>query len=93
MCIRDSYKFSGVYDSETHEALCDSFYASQAAALAAGATIQVSCQNAAGNDYPFTRGYWTIDPGLNGGNGGPVQVKKGNLGAYVGAHVEAYNAQ
>lgn len=81
------FKFAGAYDSETHEALCDSFYGSSAAALAAGTTVQISCQNKAGNDAPYTRTYWTIDPGP----GTAVQVKGGNLGTYLGAHINAYN--
>ena len=83
------FKFSGVYDSETHEALCDSFYASQAAALNNGTPIQISCQNNAGNDAPLTRAYWTIDPGPLT----PVFAKHGNLGTYLGAHMNAYNVQ
>ncbi len=93
------FKFSGAYDSETHEALCDSFYGSLKAATAALAglpatTTQVSCQNANGDDYPFSGVYYTIDPGANGGNGGVVKVAKGgDLGTYLGAHINAYNVQ
>ena len=83
------FKFAGAYDSETHQALCDNFYGSQAATLANGATVQVSCQNAAGNDWPFTRSYWTLDPGPNKA----VYSKGGNLGTYLGAHMNAYNVQ
>ena len=49
--------------------------------------MQISCQNKAGNDAPYTRTYWTIDPGP----GTAVQVKGGNLGTYLGAHINAYN--
>lgn len=88
------YKFSGAYDSETHQALCDSFYATKALATSAAAganpnTVQVSCQNAAGNDMPFTKTYWTVDPG-------PLVAVgpfKGNLGTYIGAHINAYNVK
>jgi len=84
------YKFSGPYDSETHEALCDQFYATAAAALSGGTVVQVSCQNLAGNDFPYKKTYWTIDPGP----GTPVQsARTGNLGAYIGAHVNAYNVK
>ncbi len=81
------FKYSGLYDSETHEAVCDSFYATQAAALAGGPTVQIDCQNANGNDMPYVRPYWVIDPVTNL----PVQVPKGNRGAYVSAHINAYN--
>ncbi len=83
------YKFGGAYDSETHEALCDQYYATQAAALAGGATVQVSCQNAAGTDVPYQKAYWTIDPGP----GTALYAPKGNLGAYIGAHINAYNVK
>jgi len=83
------FKFKGAYDSETHEALCDSFYATAALALSAGVTVQVSCQNAAGNDYPYAGTYYTIDPGP----GTVLQSKGGNLGVYLGAHVAAYNVK
>jgi hypothetical protein len=86
------YKFSGAYDSETHQALCDLFYSTQAATLQAIAggnpkPSQVSCQNAGGSDTPFTKPYWTIDPGPLTAIG-PFN---GNLGGYIGAHVNAYN--
>ena len=93
------WKFSGAYDSENHQALCDNFYSTQAAALAALAgasatTVQVSCQNSNGDDFPYKSAYYTIDPGANGGAGGVVHVGKGgDLGAYVGAHINAYNIQ
>ncbi len=83
------FKFSGAYDSETHEALCESFYGSQTAALNSGTAVQVSCQNPNGDDYPYLRTYWTIDPGPNT----PVKVTGGDLGTYLGAHVNAYNVQ
>ncbi len=88
------YKFTGAYDSETHQALCDFFYSTQAAALQATLgnnpkPSQVSCQNAAGNDMPFYNSYWTVDPGPNTAIG-PF---KGNLGTYIGAHVNAYNVK
>jgi hypothetical protein len=83
------FKFSGVYDSETHQALCDLFYATQAAALANGKKVQVSCQNGQGNDTPYTKPYWTIDPGPLVA----VYAPTGNLGAYVGAHINAYNVK
>ncbi len=84
------YKFSGAYDSETHEALCDMFYATQADALAGGGnTVQVSCQNANGADMPYQKNYWTIDPGPMTA----INAKKGNLGNYLGAHVNAYNVK
>jgi hypothetical protein len=83
------YKFSGAYDSETHEALCDQFYGSSKAALAAGATVQVSCQNAKGDDSPYKKTYYTIDPGP----GTAVKVTGGNLGVYIGAHINAYNVK
>lgn len=84
------YKFSGVYDSETHQALCDNFYSTKAYALAGGGnTVQVSCQNANGDDYPYAKPYWTIDPGP----GTAVEALKGNLGTYLGAHVNAYNVK
>ncbi len=83
------FKFSGVYDSETHQALCDQFYATQALALAGGAYVQISCQNAAGNDAPYSKPYWTIDPGP----GTAVYAPKGDLGAYIGAHINAYNVK
>jgi hypothetical protein len=81
------FKFGGPYDSETHEALCDQYYRTAADALAAGPTVQVSCQNAAGSDYPRAAAYYTIDPGP----GTVVKAAHGNLGTYVGAHVEAYD--
>jgi hypothetical protein len=83
------YKFGGVYDSETHEALCEAFYATQAAALAGGKTVQVSCQNTDGADRPYTKTYWVIDPGP----GTALKAMNGNLGAYIGAHVNAYNVK
>jgi hypothetical protein len=88
------YKFSGAYDSETHQALCDMFYATQALAQAAAAgssptPVQVSCQNLAGNDMPYLRTYWTVDPGPSVA----VGPFKGDLGTYVGAHVNAYNVK
>ena len=82
------YKFSGAYDSETHEALCDLFYGTAAAAAANGATVQVSCQNNNGDDFPYTKAYYTTDPVL-----GVVKAAKGNLGVYIGAHVNAYNVK
>ncbi len=84
------FKFSGAYDSETHQALCDMFYANQADVLAAGGnTVQVSCQNAAGNDAPYTKQYWTLDPGPMVA----LHATKGNLGSYLGAHINAYNVK
>lgn len=83
------FKYSGAYDSETHQALCDQFYGSQTAALNGGTTVQVSCQNPNGDDYPYLRTYWTIDPGP----GTALKVTGGNLGSYLGAHVNAYNAK
>ncbi len=83
------FKFSGIYDSETHEALCDSFYATQALALAGGATVQISCQNALGDDTPYTSPYWTIDPGP----GTALYAPHGDLGSYMGAHINAYNVK
>ena len=83
------YKFKGAYDSETHEALCEAFYATQAAALAGGKTVQISCQNADGADAPYSKTYWVIDPGP----GTAIRSVNGNLGGYVGAHVNAYNVK
>ena len=83
------FKFSGAYDSETHEALCEQFYGSQTAALNSGTTVQVGCQNPNGDDYPYVRTYWTVDPGP----GTAVRVIGGDLGTYLGAHVNAYNVQ
>ena len=83
------FKFSGIYDSETHEALCDVYYQTQALALAGGASVQNSCQNANGNDVPYTKPYWTIDPGP----GTALFAAKGNLGTYLGAHINAYNVK
>lgn len=80
------FKFSGAYDSETHQALCDNFYATP---VMSGPKVQVSCQNKAGNDFPYRRTYYTLDPG-------PMTVLKstgGDIGSYIGAHVEAYNAK
>jgi len=82
------FRFSGAYDSETHQALCEGFYATQAAALAGGKTVQIACQNTAGADAPYGKTYWTIDPGP-----GTAIKSAGNLGAYVGAHVNAYNVK
>lgn len=81
------YKFGGAYDSETHEVLCDAYYATAAKAASGGPTVQTDCQNAAGNAAPYMGTYYTIDDG----SGAVVKVAKGNLGAYVGAHVNAYN--
>lgn len=83
------FKFSGVYDSETHQALCDQFYQTQALALSGGPLVQLSCQNANGDDFPYTKPYWTIDPGP----GTAVLAPKGDLGSYLGAHINAYNAK
>jgi hypothetical protein len=83
------WKFGGAYDSETHEALCETFYKSQVLALSGGAAVQVSCQNAGGSDAPYTKPYWTIDPGP----GTALYAPKGDLGAYIGAHVAAYNVK
>lgn len=83
------FKYSGGYDSETHEALCDSFYGSQAAAQNSGTTVQVGCQNPNGDDYPYVRAYWTIDSGTNR----PIFIAGGDLGSYIGAHVNAYNVK
>jgi hypothetical protein len=83
------FKFNGAYDSETHEALCDAFYGSQTNALNSGATVQTGCQDPNGNDYPYLRTYWTIDGGTNAA----VKVTGGNLGTYLGAHVNAYNVK
>jgi hypothetical protein len=83
------FKFSGAYDSETHEALCDAFYQTQAAALSNGPTLQTSCQNADGADTPYQHAYWVIDPGP----GTALYTTKGNLGAYIGAHIAAYNVK
>ena len=66
------------------------FYATQADALAGGGnTVQVSCQNANGADMPYQKNYWTIDPGPMTA----INAKKGNLGSYLGAHVNAYNVK
>jgi hypothetical protein len=83
------YKFSGAYDSETHEALCEQFYATAAAALAGGTVVQLACQNANGDDLPYQKKYYTIDPGP----GTVLTALKGNLGDYIGAHVNAYNVK
>ena len=83
------FKYAGAYDSETHEVVCDAFYATQADAANAGATVQTGCQDANSNDTPYTKAYWTIDPVTNL----PIQVLKGNLGTYLGAHVNAYNVK
>ncbi len=83
------FKYSGVYDSETHEVACDAFYGSQTAALNGGTTVQTDCQNPNGNDSPFVRTYWTIDPV----SGAADKVTGGNLGTYLGAHVDAYNVK
>ncbi len=89
------FKFTGAYDSETHQALCDNFYKSQADATAAAngvgspTPVQISCQNAVGDDYPYGGTYWTIDPGPNVAVG-PI---KGDLGQYVGAHVNGYEVK
>lgn len=83
------FKYAGAYDSETHEVVCDSFYGTQAAAAAGAPSVQVDCQNPNGNDYPYVRTYWTIDPVT----GNPIKVTGGDLGTYLGAHVEAYNVK
>ncbi len=83
------FKYSGAYDGETHEIVCDAFYGSQAAAASGGTTVQTDCQNPNGNDYPYVRAYWTIDPV----SGTPIKVSGGDLGTYLGAHVEAYNVK
>jgi hypothetical protein len=83
------YKFGGAYDSETHEVLCDAFYATAANAANGGPTVQTDCTNAAGNTAPYMGTYYTIDDG----SGAVVKVPKGNLGTYVGAHLNAYNVQ
>jgi len=83
------FKFAGQYDQETHEVLCDAFYATQALALANGKKLQVSCQNGGGADTPFTKPYWVIDQG----SGAALYSPTGNLGQYVGAHINAYNAK
>ena len=82
---KNGYKANGfntvvAYDSETHEALCD-LYASQADA-AAGTNPVADCTK------PHNGSYWVQDP-----IHGAVFVKGGNLGSYLGAHINAYNAQ
>ena len=85
--VNQYYKFNGAYDSETHEVLCGSFYATAADAQNGANAVASDCTNSAGNLAPYTKGYYTIDDGT----GAVVYVAKGNLGTYVGAHVNAYN--
>lgn len=72
------FKFSGAYDSETHQALCD--IATSKIKLDAK-KITKDCSK------PIKGKYWVFDP-ING----DTRVT-GNLGDYVGAHVNAYNVQ
>ena len=69
------------YDSETHEALCD-IYATQADAAAGTNAVMTDCTK------PYTRSYWVQDP-----IHGAVFIKGGNLGDYIGAHMNAYNVK
>jgi hypothetical protein len=83
------FAFAGVYDSETHEALCDTAYGSAADAVAGTNPIGDSCTNTAGNMAPLVRSYWQLNPA----NDSPDYIKGGNKGKYIGAHINAYNAQ
>jgi len=84
------FRFGGAYDSETHPALCDNFYATQAGALAGvGRPVQISCQSGGGADLPYLKAYWTIDPGP----GTALYAANGTLGRYIGAHVNEFNVK
>jgi hypothetical protein len=83
------YKFKGIYDSETHEVVCDPYYATAADAASATSPVASDCTNAKGNTAPYTKTYYTIDPGTSA----VAEAKGGNLGAYLGAHVAAFDAK
>ena len=72
------YAFGGAYDNETHEALCET--ASTQANLVNGVFLQ-------GGDCltPLAGNYWVVNVDSN------QEVVGGNLGVYIGAHVNAYN--
>jgi hypothetical protein len=76
------FVFAGSYDGETHEAVCDSAYRTEADALAGS------------NPYPnkdscsLPGHYWVI----NSFTDQPVYVAT-NKGTYLGAHIAAYNNQ
>jgi hypothetical protein len=80
----------GLYDSETHQAPCEVFYAIRQDAIVAlnGGSpppVQVGCQNANGDDTPCAKTYWTLNNNANGQY--VAQVKGGNLGSYIGADI------
>jgi hypothetical protein len=86
---------AGLYDQETHQALCEAFYATKQDATNAlygtvhARPVQLGCQNANGDDTPYPKTYWTLN---NTANGQVVaQVKGGNLGSYLGANIVAAN--
>jgi len=74
------FAFSGAYDNETHEALCET--ASTQANLHSGAFLQ-------GGDCltPLASNYWIVNVDAD------QEVVGGNLGVYIGAHVNGYNVK
>ncbi len=84
------WAYAGAYDSETNEVDCDgAYYGTEANLLAETRPVQTGCQNLAGNPKPYTRSYWTLDPATNV----PEFIAGGNLGKYLGAHINAVNVQ
>jgi hypothetical protein len=86
---------AGIYDEETHQALCEAFYATKQDATNAlygtvrPRPVQLGCQNANGADAPYQKTYWTLN---NTANGRVVaEVKGGNLGSYIGADIVGAN--
>jgi hypothetical protein len=86
---------AGLYDRETHRALCETFYATkQDAANALYNTVrpppvQIGCRNANGDDQPYEKTYWTLNSTAKGRV--VAQVKDGNLGSYIGAAIVGAN--
>jgi hypothetical protein len=74
------FAFSGDIDAETHEAVCDTAYKTQADALSGANPIQ------SGDSCSLPGSYWVIDSYSDL----PVFVKT-NKGKYLGAHINADN--
>lgn len=66
------FKFGGVYDSESHEAMCGIVAIGQAK----------DCTK------PYTKTYSVVDPET-----GQTVTANGDLGKYMGAHINAYNVK
>jgi hypothetical protein len=84
----------GLYDSETHQALCEAFYATRQDAIVAlnggsPRAVQVGCQDANGEDTPYAKTYWTLNNNADGQY--VTEVQGGNLGSYIGANMVGAN--